>query len=134
MVHQHVNHLAILVAALIQWVLGAFWYSVAFGKLWRSLVGQKNGSTASSAAVAMISSFIGGLFTSFILAHVILWSEATNFPWGSFIGFMCWLGFVAPLLFAQTLFEKRSYLLFAINVSYWLFVFVITGGLLAQWQ
>ena len=134
MTHLHLNHLAILVAAILQWIIGALWYSLIFGKLWKSLVGQKQGPTAFSAIVAMTSSFIGGLVLSFVLAHIIIWAEATTFPWGSFIGFMCWLGFVVPLLLAQTLYEGRSFKLFAINVFYWLLVFIVSGGLLAQWQ
>jgi hypothetical protein len=134
MTHLQINYLAVLVAALIQWILGALWYSVLFGKQWKALVGQKKDAKAVNFIVAMIASFIGGLFLSFALAHIINWSFASNFPWGSFIGFICWLGFVAPLLFAQTLYENRSYKLFAINVFYWLFAFVISGGLLAQWQ
>jgi hypothetical protein len=132
--HLHLNHMAVLVAALIQWVLGALWYSLIFGKQWRALVGQDKRPSTAAAVGAMASSFIGGLFLAFALAHVIMWSEANNFPWGAFIGFICWLGFVLPLLFAQTLYERRSFKLFAINLFYWLFVFVISGGLLAQWQ
>jgi hypothetical protein len=134
MIPLHIHHTAILVAALIQWVLGALWYSLLFGKQWKALVGQKDSPGKSSAILAMISSFIGGLFMAFAMAHVIVWSYASNFPWGAFIGFICWVGFVLPLLFAQTLYERRSFKLFAINVFYWLFAFMITGGLLAQWQ
>jgi hypothetical protein len=134
MQHLQLNYTAILVAALIQWVLGALWYSLLFGKQWRALVGQKQSPGGKSAIVAMASSFIGGLFLAFALAHVIQWSYASNFPWGAFIGFICWFGFVLPLLFAQTLYEKRSFKLFAINIFYWLFAFIISGGLLAQWQ
>jgi hypothetical protein len=128
----HLNYTAILVAALIQWVLGAFWYSLLFGQQWKALVGQK--PNAKPSVAAMILSFLGGLVTSLALAHVIMWSYASNFPWGAFIGFICWLGFVVPLLFMQTLHEKRSFKLFAINVIYWLFAIIISAGLLAQWQ
>jgi hypothetical protein len=134
MPHLQLNHTAILVAALIQWVLGALWYSLLFGKQWKALVGQTEKPSTTRAILAMVSSFIGGLFFALALAHVILWSSASNFPWGAFIGFICWFGFVLPLLFAQTLYEKRSFKLFAINLFYWLFAFIISGGLLAQWQ
>jgi len=134
MTHLHLNYLAILVAAIFQWILGALWYSLIFGKQWKALVGHKEGAKQSSMVLGMIASFVGGLILSFALAHVVQWSEASNFPWGTFIGFVCWLGFVAPLLFAQTLYENRSFKLFTINVFYWLFVLVISGGLLAQWQ
>jgi hypothetical protein len=132
MTHLQLNYVAILVAALIQWILGALWYSLLFGKQWKALVGQKPNEKPS--IVAMILSFFGGLITSFALAHVIQWSYASNFPWGAFIGFVCWLGFVFPLLFMHSLYEKRPFKLFAINVFYWLFAIIISAGLLAQWQ
>jgi hypothetical protein len=34
----------------------------------------------------------------------------------------------------QSLYEKRPFKLFAINVFYWLFAIIISAGLLAQWQ
>ncbi|MGD0737813.1 MAG: DUF1761 domain-containing protein [Terracidiphilus sp.] len=132
MTHLHLNYTAIFVAALIQWVLGAFWYSLLFGNHWKALVGQKPAAKPSIAS--MVLSFVGGLVVAFALAHVVQWSYASNFPWGVFIGFICWLGFVVPLLFMQTLHEKRSYMLLAINVFYWLFAIIISAGLLAQWQ
>ncbi len=133
-VHQHLNHLAILVSGVIQWVVGALWYSALFGKQWRELVGMKKTPSGSSAIVAMATSFVGGLVLAFALAHVIQWAYATNFPWGAFIGFICWLGFVAPMMLSQSLYEQRPIKLFFINVSYWLVVLIISGGLLAQWQ
>ena len=43
MFHHHVAYLAVLVAAAIQWVLGALWYGLIFGKPWKALVGIKDG-------------------------------------------------------------------------------------------
>jgi len=37
-------------------------------------------------------------------------------------------------LFSETLYERRSFKLFAINAGYWLVALLITGGLLAAWH
>jgi hypothetical protein len=132
--HLHFNHLAILVAALIQWILGALWYSLFFAKPWMALTGHTPGSRPKGAVVAMISSFIGGLILSFVLAHVVLWAGATTICWGVIIGFICWLGFVAAPLLSETMYEKRPFKLFAINTGYWLLALLISGGLLAAWH
>jgi hypothetical protein len=42
--HFHFNAIAILVAALYQWILGALWYSLIFAKPWMKLTGHKAGS------------------------------------------------------------------------------------------
>ena len=132
--HLHFNHLAILVAALIQWILGALWYSLLFAKPWMALTGQKPGERPKGAVVAMVTSFFGGLVLAFVLAHMVLWSGATTFCWGAFIGFICWLGFIAAPLLSETMYEKRPFKLFAINTGYWLLALLISGGLLAAWH
>ena len=133
--HLHFNHPAILVAAIIQWLLGALWYSpVLFAKPWMALLGIQKGSNSKGLAIGMISSFIGDLILSLVLAHVVLWSGAATFGWGAFIGFLAWLGFIAAPSFPQGIYENRPFNLFAINTGYWLVGLVISGGLLAVWR
>ena len=132
--HLHLNHMAILVAALIQFFLGALWYSLFFAKPWMALTGHNPGERPKGAIVAMFSSFIGGLILSLVLAHVVAWSGVGTVGWGAVIGFICWLGFIAAPLLSETLYEKRPYRLFAINSGYWLVSLLISGALLAVWQ
>lgn len=132
--HLHFNHLAILVAALIQFFLGALWYSLFFAKPWMALTGYRKGERPKGIAVAMLSSLIGALILSFMLAHVVIWSGAERIGGGVFVGFVCWLGFIVAPLFAETIYEQRPYGLFAINSGYWLAVLVVSGGLLAAWH
>jgi hypothetical protein len=132
--HLHFNHLSILVASLYQWILGALWYSLFFAKPWMALTGHKAGSRPKAAVIGMITSFVGGLVLAFVLAHVVYWSGAATFGWGAFIGFICWLGFIAMPLLAETIYEQRSFKLLAINTGYWLAAVVVSGGLLAAWR
>jgi hypothetical protein len=132
----HFNHWAILVSAVIQWLLGAVWYSPAlFAKPWMKMVNIPTGSDKNkSMIVGMISSFVASLVLSFVLAHAILWSGAARFGGGAFVGFIEWLGFIAAPNFAQGIYEGRPFKLFAINTGYWLVGLLIAGGLLAVWQ
>ena len=134
--HLHFNHLAILVSAVIQWLLGAVWYSPAlFAKPWAAMVGiSKDSSKTSSMVFGMISSFIGSLVTSFVLAHVVLWSGTQTFAFGALIGLILWMGFIAAPRWASYIYEGRPFKLYAINTGYWLVALVITGGLLAVWR
>ena len=128
------NWWAILVVTLIQFFLGALWYSLLFAKPWMALTGHTKGEKPTGIVFAMSSSFIGGLILSFILAHVIYWSGANTLHRGAFVGFICWLGFMAAPLFAETNYEKRPYKLFAINSGYWLVAMLISGVVLACWR
>jgi hypothetical protein len=130
----HFNHLAVLVAAVIQWILGALWFSLIFVKPWMALTGHKQGEKPKGAVVSMIVSFFGGLVLSFVVAHVVLWSGATTIHRGLLVGFICWMGFIAVPLLSETLYERRPFKLLAINAGYWLVALLITGGLLAVWH
>ncbi len=128
------NLWAVLAAAVIQWVLGALWYSLLFAKPWKALVGHKPEAKPKGAAVAMITSFIGGLILSFVMAHVLLWAATSTWHRGAVVGAICWLGFIAMPLLAEHLYEKRPLKLFAINAGYWFAALVITGVVLTVWR
>jgi hypothetical protein len=132
--HLHFNHMAVLVAAVIQWVLGALWYSLFFVKPWMALTGHQQSERPKGAVLYMIGSFFGGLLLAFVVAHFVLWSGAATIGGGLFVGFICWLGCVAVPLFFETLYERRPFALFAINSGYWLLSLLISGGLVAAWH
>ncbi len=133
----HMNHWAILVCALGIWMLGAIWYSPAlFAKPWMAALGivptpggQKNGL-----ALGMISSLLGDLALCLILLHFVLWSGASHFAEGAFIGFLCWLGIFAATQVPQAIYERRPANLFLINGGYWLVSMLAAGGILAVWR
>jgi hypothetical protein len=134
--HLGFNHLAIFVSAIMQWLLGAIWYSPAlFAKPWMAMVGIQKGADNKKTMIAgMIMSFIGSLVTSFILVHLVLWSGASTYGSGAFIGFIAWAGFIAAPLVASYIYENRPFKLFAINTGYWLVCLVASGILLAIWR
>jgi hypothetical protein len=132
--HLHFNHLAVLVSAVYQWILGALWYSLFFNKPWMALTGHRKSEKPKGVVVAMASSFIGSLIHSFMLAHVVIWSGAASLNGGAFVGLICWIGFVVPPSFAEAIYEQRSYALFVINTGYWLVCLIGSGILLALWH
>ena len=130
------NNLAILVSAVILWVLGAIWFSPAlFAKPWMALLGIKmEPGKRSGMLLGMTASFIGDLVMSFILSTIIMWSNATGFGNGSVIGVLVWMAFFAAPNLPQGLYEKRPFKLFVITSGYWLVGLFIVGGLLATWK
>jgi hypothetical protein len=132
----HFNHWAILVSALILWVLGAVWYSPAlFAKPWMAALGIVPDPTKKKGlAAGMITSFVGDLLLAFALLHVILWSGASTGIAGAFVAFVCWLGFFAATQVPQGIYEGRPTRLFWITNGYWLVGLAIIGALMAVWQ
>jgi len=131
----HFNLWAVLVSALILWILGAVWYSPAlFANPWMAALGIVPGGPKKGLAAGMISSFLGDLLVAFVLLHFVLWSGAETAATGAFIGFVSWLGFIAATQFPQGIYESRPPRLFVINSGYWLVGLLIIGGLLAVWR
>jgi hypothetical protein len=130
------QHLIIMViiSAIFQWLLGALWYGVVFKKSWRKFVGFVEGETPKNSVFGMVVSLIACLLLSFVLAHIVGWAGSLTFTGGAKIAIICWLGFMAPPLFTQHIFENRRANLFAINASYWLLAMALGGGILAAFH
>jgi hypothetical protein len=97
-------------------------------------VGFSESNKPKNGAFGMISSFIACLLLTFVIAHVVGWAGAITFTGGAKLGIIGWLGFMAPPLFTQHIFENRRVNLFAINAAYWLLVMAIGGGLTAAFH
>jgi hypothetical protein len=129
--HMHINWTMVLISAICQWVLGVLWYGLFFRKSWTRMVGLAEREKPKNSAFAMIIAFIACLLLSFVMAHIDGWAGANLFTGGAKLGIICWVGFIAPPLIVQHIFEGRRANLFAINACYWLLVMAIGGGLLA---
>jgi MFS family permease len=130
----HISYVWIVVAALVQWLLGMLWYGVIFKKSWKKLVGLPEGQKPTNAIFALAVALVACLLLSFVLAHVVEMAGASLFTKGFMLGVVCWLGFMAPPLFAQHIFEGRRANLFAINAAYWLLAMALGGAILAAFH
>jgi Protein of unknown function (DUF1761) len=130
----HANLLAVVVAALLQWVLGWLWYGVLFSKPWKALVGQAEGEKPANVGSIMALVLVANLILSFALARMVLLTGWETFSKGIFVGVVCGLGFVVPPMFAQHICERRPFKLFGINTVYWLLAMLLSGGILAVWR
>ncbi len=133
-----INWGAVVVAALINMVVGAAWYSRSlFGKEWAKLTGRKL-EEMSGGGVGYGVAAAGALVQAWVLAHFVVYSGATTgtspFWKGLVTGFWIWLGFTAIVVAMRVAFEGHSWMLFKINAGYFLVVLLINGGLLAAWR
>lgn len=132
------NLWTVLVAGLVQMVLGALWYSPAFfGKMWMHYMGltaehmEKHKKDMWSKYAL---NFLAALLMSYILAHFVYYTESRTFSDGMQTGFWLWLGFIATTFLGSLLWEMKKVQLYYINVGYYLVTLLLTGGLLAVWQ
>lgn len=134
MYFMHANVLAVLAAALVQWLFGWVWFGMVFKTQWQALVGVPEEAKPSNAGAAMALIFVGNIIMSFALMQMILLTAWNTFSKGTFVGVVCCLGFVIPPLLALHLSEKKPFKLFGIITMYWLFAMLVTGGILAVWH
>src|SRR5947209_18486133 len=128
-----VNYLAVLVAAVVIFILGGLWYSKAlFAKRWIALMGKseeelKAASASSNMPLMFVGAFICGLLIAWTLAIVMNHFPPFTAARGAAFGALCWLGFAASTSFATALFSLQPKQLWLINSGYNLVSFVLAG-------
>jgi len=136
----HVNYLAVLVAAVVIFILGGLWYSkMLFAKRWIALMGKSEEEEKAAAASAnmplmFLGAFICGLLIAWTLAIIVNHFPPYTAVRGAEIGVVCWLGFAAATSFATALFSMQPKQLWLINSGYNLVSFVIGGLIIAVWR
>ncbi len=105
------NYLAILVAVVLQFIVGFLWYGPLFGKLWGKIHGfdklskeQQQKLMSEMGPIYGIQLFVT-IVTTFVLAIFI-----TNLPgWNPYgmAGFF-WIGFVVPAQISSVLFSNTE--------------------------
>jgi len=131
----HVNYLAVLVAALANYLIATIWYALIFGKIWRRLTGITD---MKPAPVNMLLVFIGSVVLSFVLYHSIVFGNAyfkiSGISGGLMGGFFGWCGYIAPVTLSTKLYEKKPWGLWLLDNLFWLISLLIMGSILAVWQ
>jgi fluoride ion exporter CrcB/FEX len=128
------NYVAVFVAALVYWLLGALWFAVLFSRPWMALenITPEQASGVNPIAPYIIS-FILNLVIAFVLAQLCAWRNANTAARGAALGILIWIGFVGPITYSTYLYEMRPKQLFAINEFYPLVGLCLMGAILGAW-
>ncbi len=134
-----VNYLALLVATVLAFALGALWYSnLMFARPW--LAAQelteaelKERQEGKSMPLMFGLTFLAWLVTGYVLAHMVDYTGAITWMDGMQTAFWLWLGFVVTATLIHGLFEFRDVRLYAVNLGYHLVGLLIMGAILAAW-
>lgn len=132
-----INYPAVLVAAILHWILGAVWYGVfssKFVELMAWTPAQLAAIESQSHTRDYILAFVSSLVLTYILAHFVQYTKATNLAGGLQTGFWLWLGFVVTTQLATVIFEGRKPGLYLLNIGYQFVACLAAGALLAIWK
>lgn len=103
-----INYIAVLVATVVQFIIGAIWYMPVFGKLWGrmhdfdTLSPEAQAEAYKKMPPMLVIQFITTLVTTFVLAMFLGALPASWNPYG-IAGFI-WLGFVLPTQISAVIF------------------------------
>lgn len=133
---QQINWLAVLVAGLAYFFLGAIWYTTLFGKKWQSynkaLMEDPNAKKGSAAI--MFISFIFMLICAFGLALIVTRLSLSGWKVGLKLGLLTGVCFAATAVHISYLYEKRPWGLHLINALYNVVGNIIAAIIVAAWR
>jgi hypothetical protein len=134
------NYLAVVVAAVAAWLVGAAWYGVlakpwvaAQGKTMEEFKAQQDTLRASPVAYApFIIAFLAELVMAWMLAGVLghLGPGQVTLRNGVITAFFLWLGFVVTTMAVNYAFGARKPMLFCIDAGHWLAVLLVEGAVI----
>ena len=135
----NVNILAVIVAAVATFILGAVWYSpVLFARQWM----QAHGYTPEKVeemrqkgmARAYAVSVLCYLAMAYVLALLASYTQATSLAHGLWLGFLAWLGFAAPLGLTAHMFSDKPIAVWVIDAGYQLAYLLLMGAIVSLWR
>ena len=134
----HVNWLAVLVAAIAYFVLGALWYSkTLFGSKWAQLekIDTSNPDMKKGMGGMMISTFVLILIVCFGLEVLIVkFGFVQEFGYGIKLGLLTGLAFASTAVSINYVYLRKPTNLYFINNGYHVMGHVIAATILVLWR
>ncbi len=130
------NYWAVVVAWLINMMVGAYWYSPAgFSKQWAKHTGVDMMKIPQEKANQIIG-FVAfsALVQASTLAVILNSLDVTTAANGLLVGVFLWLGLTAATTVGVTLYSLRSWKFLWLNSSYFLLVMAVNSVILAVWR
>lgn len=137
-----INFLAVIVATIVNFIIGALWYMPLFGKAWAKEHGFDMTQKPKSSVMmkGMLFMVIGSFLLAFVLAHnIAAWNfvpgikEMGNMPNAFMAAIFTWLGFYFPTHLGATVWENKSWKLFFIDAGYNLVSLIVVAMILTCW-
>ena len=135
----NVNILAVLIVAVLTFVLGMFWYSpVLFARQWMEAHGYTAEQMEGMRKRGMVKAYAVSLgcyvVMAWVLAQVVVYTNAAGPAQGLWLGFLAWLGFVATTGLTAHVFSGKRFATYVIDAGYQLTYLLIMGLILASWR
>jgi len=136
-----VNTGAVLAVTVVSFIFSFLWYGPLFGKLWVKLskipaieVAKAKKKGMKGMWRSMVLGFFGTFVMAYIFSEFISLLGMIDVLQAAVLGFWIWLAFFAcTTLLNATLWEGKSWSLFAFNAFYWIINLMLIGILIVVW-
>jgi hypothetical protein len=128
-----IHWVAVVVAAIAGFPIGALWYGPLFGSAWMAATGITK-ERARQANMAKIYGITLALNLVIATSLAMFIGPEAKLPDGLFAGFMAGFTYVAAALGITYLFEFRSFKHWSINAGFQVTVFSVMGAILGAWH
>ncbi len=136
-----VNWLAVAACVVASIIIGSIWYSPrVFYKPWLATLGRKYEDRPGAAGGNMVGMYVFTILASLVeavsLAFVlpVMGMGASGAGAGAMVGFMIWLGFVAPTNLVNKLFSGQGWKGWLIEAGEHLVYLLVAGAILGAWH
>jgi hypothetical protein len=134
-----VNFLAVLVAAVVGFLIGGVWYTALFGKLWIKLHNFSEERMAAMKARRPPPVFFGIMIVCYLVLSFAMAVLLTGYPernalTGVVFGALLWLGPAAAISMTGHISSDKANGLYLIDVGCELVYLVVMGLILGAWH
>jgi hypothetical protein len=134
----HINFLAVIVAAVVAFAIGALWYSpLLFAKKWVEAHGYTEEQVAEmqkGAGKAYAITLVCDILIALAIAVLVGYINMERCVQGLKLGLLVWGGFAFPLGLVANVFSGKRISVFVIDTAYQLVYLVLMGAILAVWR
>jgi uncharacterized membrane protein len=137
MMYVDVNFVAVLVAAVLSFVIGFLWHGPVFGKQWLALMNiseaEQQKAQQENMLPRIVSAFIQQAVIAYVFALFAAIIHASTMMDALQLGFWSWV-IVAAVLLNGVLWEKRSVPLYLFNIVYHFVIMVAMSLVIVLWM
>ena len=131
-----INHLAVWVAGIAHFLLGAGWYTL-LSQAWLRGIGKTEAQITAeqpNAAIPMAIAFAVAVVIAYAIAWLLPKLDARSAGSGAAAGAILSLALIATTLAMNYGFEARSLSLWLINAGYMVVGMTLMGGIVGGWR
>jgi hypothetical protein len=116
-----INYLTVVIAGILNMIIGFLWYGPLFSKPWMKLVGltpEKISEQSDKMGMNYLTSFVLALVSAAVFQIIYMSFNPADVVESITLAFLVWFGFVFAVVINQSMFVKKPFKLILIDSGY----------------